>query len=364
MTAMLMTLTTRRYMRRWTPVRALVLGLSFAVLVTAVAGCDTMRPDRFDDHPLLYVCNQNSATISLIDMETNERVDTVNLQDYGFSATAKPHHVDVESDGSHWYVSLIGENTVAKFSRENELVGTVDFESPGMVDLSPDNELLYVSHTMSIVNVPSTVAAIRTDEMSLIDEVNVFLQRPHGMIVHPGGEYAYTASLSSNQFAVIDTETQEAEIVDQGGEPVRFVHFAPSPNGQVMYVTGQTAEIVQVLDVGNPAEPEQVTDIAVGGEPWHPVYTPGGQRVYFGNKAANRVTVIDADSREIETVIEDESFHRPHGSATSGDGRFVYISNNGDEQSPSTVTVIRTATNEVAAVIDVGVYPTGIGNAF
>lgn len=358
------TLLTPGLLRRWTPARAVLFVLPCALLILALAGCDTVRPDRFDDHPLLYVCNQNSATISLIDMDTNELVETVDLQDYGFSATAKPHHVDVESDGSHWYVSLIGENTIAKFSRENELVGTVDFESPGMVDIGPDDEILYASHTMSIVNVPSTVAAIATDEMTLVDEVDVFLQRPHGMIVHPDGEYAYTASLSSNQYAVIDTETQEAEIVDQGGEPVRFVHFAPSPNGQQMYVTGQTAGIVQLLDISDPADPVRVTDISVEGEPWHPVYTPGGRRVYFGNKAANRVTVIDADAREIETVIEDASFNRPHGSATSADGRFVYISNNGDEQTPSTVTVIRTATNEVAAVIEVGVYPTGIGNAF
>ncbi|MGH7446871.1 MAG: YncE family protein, partial [Longimicrobiales bacterium] len=54
---------------------------------------------------LLYVCNQDDATVSIIDMATNRVIRTVDLQRLGFSATAKPHHVAVEPDGSYWYVT-------------------------------------------------------------------------------------------------------------------------------------------------------------------------------------------------------------------------------------------------------------------
>src|SRR5690606_32812336 len=72
--------------------------------------------------PLVYVCNQDDATVSLIDTRTNEVVHTVDLKQHGFGPNAKPHHVAVEPDGSYWYVSMIGENRVAKFDRGNRLV--------------------------------------------------------------------------------------------------------------------------------------------------------------------------------------------------------------------------------------------------
>ncbi len=338
--------------------------LTVLVCAVVLASCDSTRPDPFEGSPLLYVCNQDDATVSLINMKTNMLLETVDLREHGFSGNASPHHVDAAADGSFWYVSLIGANAVAKFNRKNELVATTPFEAPGMVDLSPDGRMLYVSHTMSIVDVPSTVAAIRTSDMALIEEVEVFLARPHGIIVHPEGGYAYTASLSSNRIAVINTGTQEADVVDQEGDTQMFVHFAPSPDGAVMYVTGQTSNTAQVLDVSNPAEPVPVGSIDVNAAPWHPVFTRNGEFVYFGNKAANTVTVIDASAREVADVIRHPALNNPHGAAVSGDGDYVYISNNGDRQSNSTVIVINTSTNEVDEVIEVGVYATGIGNAY
>ena len=57
----------------------------------------------------------------------------VDLTEFGYLPSAKPHHVAVEPDGSYWYVSLIGANRVAKFSRDNELSGEFVFETPGML---------------------------------------------------------------------------------------------------------------------------------------------------------------------------------------------------------------------------------------
>ena len=91
-----------------------------AACAPAVAGAG---PGVTGPAPMVYVPNQSSATVSVIDTRLDSVVATVDLQALGFSATAKPHHVAVEPDGSHWYVSLIGENTVVKFDRENHIVG-------------------------------------------------------------------------------------------------------------------------------------------------------------------------------------------------------------------------------------------------
>ena len=57
-------------------------------------------------------------------MESHEVVETLDLKPLGFSANAKPHHVAVEADGAHWYVSLIaaGRETEAD-ARLDTLVG-------------------------------------------------------------------------------------------------------------------------------------------------------------------------------------------------------------------------------------------------
>ena len=70
---------------------------------------------------LLYVCNQNDATVSVIDLTTNKVVRTIDLTTLGFSKNAKPHHVAVEPDGSFWYVTLIGENARSSVRRSRSM---------------------------------------------------------------------------------------------------------------------------------------------------------------------------------------------------------------------------------------------------
>jgi hypothetical protein len=104
---------------------------------------------------LLYVAAQEDVTVAIIDMATNELIETVDLKELGFSATAKAHHTAVEPDGSFWYVSLIAAGKVLKFDRENRLVGQADFETPGMLSLDPTADRLYVGRSMAAVNPPA-----------------------------------------------------------------------------------------------------------------------------------------------------------------------------------------------------------------
>jgi YVTN family beta-propeller protein len=103
------------------------------------------------------------------------------------------------------------------------------------------------------------------------------------------------------------------------------------------------------------------------------VYSPDGQRVYFGNKRAHTVTVLNMETRSVERVIEGEGLAEPHGAALSSDGRTLYVSNNNRDGTyqppqmssasnpPGTITVINTETGTIEKVIEVGAYPTGVG---
>lgn len=320
---------------------------------------------------LLYVTSQGEALVTVIDMSANLVVRTVDLKEMGFDANAKPHHVAVEPDGSYWYVSLIGANKVLKFDRSNELVGQFDFEVPGMLALDPGTSRLFVGRSMSAVNPPTRVGVVDREAMT-VEEVDVFFPRPHAIAAQPDGRLVYSASLAQNEVATVDPEAEVVELTSLEGPVHTLVQFAVSPDGSQMVAGGQLSGQVFFFDAQG-ATPTVTDTLTLGGQPWHPVYTPDGAAVYMPRKTANAVTVLDARSRRVMATIEDEGLAEPHGSTVRPDGRYVYVSGNnrtgdyrpryalGDNAKAGTVTVIETATNEVVKVIEVEDYPTGIG---
>lgn len=320
----------------------------------------------------IYVCNQGEATVSVIDASQKEIVDTIDLQELGFSANAKPHHTVAEADGSFWYLTLIGENRVLKFNRQNELVGQAELEVPGLLELHPQKDMLLVGRSMSAVNPPQSVGLIRRSDMTLLKEVSTFFARPHATAISPDGNWSYIASLAENQFASMNNETEEAELTTLDGNTHVFVDFAVSPDGSTLVVTGQISGKLLVFDISKPSSPKLTHSIDVDAQPWHPVFSPDGQYVYFGSKQAHTVTAVDMKIKEIAAVIEGNGLAQPHGSSLSADGKYLFISNNNrkgtykgssasTDDPKGTVTVINTETYEIEEVIEVGVYPSGIG---
>ena len=346
--------------------------LVFAVSLLVAVPAAGQTPDAA---PHLYVCNQGAATVSVINTETHEIIDTVDLQQLGFAANAKPHHVVVEPDGSHWYVSLIGANRVLKFSRANELVGQAEMEVPGLLALHPTDDLLLAGRSMSAVNPPSSIMLIQRSDMTMQGEVDTFFPRPHALAATPSGQYAYVASLAENQLMAIPMDASSTNLVRMGGATQTFVQFAISPDGTTMIATGQVSGQALVFDLSDPTNPTVTDTIAVNAQPWHPVFAPDGQRVYFGNKRAHTITVLNMETRTVERVIGGEGIAEPHGAALSPDGRYLYVSNNNRDGTyqppqmsnvsnpPGTVTIINTETGAIERVIEVGAYPTGIGTA-
>ena len=142
---------------------------SLLVLV-ALLGCATTAASQQAQTAapdLLYVCNQSDATVALIDTRTNEKVGLVDLTALGFSRNAKPHHIVVEPDGSYWYVTLIGENKIVKLDRNDRVVATATFETPGMMSLDPARDALYVGRSMTAVNPPKRVGVVKRSDMSI-----------------------------------------------------------------------------------------------------------------------------------------------------------------------------------------------------
>lgn len=346
-----------------------LIGSVFLAVVFTI----TMFAQTAEEPQYIYVCNQGSASVTVIDASSNEIAATVDLQELGFSANAKPHHTVAEPDGSNWYVTLIGENRVLKFNRNNELVDEAVLEVPGLLAMHPTENLLYVGRSMSAVNPPQSFGIVERSDMNVLDEVDLFFSRPHALTTTPDGKWTFVGSLSENQILSLNYEEDETNLINIPGNTHTFVNFAVSPDGKTMVATGQVSGQLLIFDISDPLSPELKKSISVGAQPWHPVFSPDGRFVYFGNKEDHSVSVINMKSLMIEATIEGEGLAQPHGAALSMDGKYLYISNNNlngnynpegleDTQGlPGTVTVINTKTREIEKIIEVGQYASGIG---
>ncbi len=339
----------------------------------------------------VYAANQGDATVAVIDIATLEVVETVDLKPLGFSENAKPHHIAVEPDGSAWYISLIGENRVLKFDRDNNLIDQGEFEVPGMLSIDPGSDLLYVGRSMSAVNPPQRIGVIERSSMS-VDEIDVLFPRPHALRVHPSGSWVYSASLGVNQMGAVDAESWDLSLIDVEGEAHALVQFAVSPDGATLVGTAELTGQLLVFDVSDPGAPSFVRAIEVGSRPWHPVYGRDGRHVYFGNKGDNTVVEVDVEAGRVSRTFAVPGADQPHGSVLSPDGHLLFVSNNGpggmqmdmgggmdhsamdhaamghsamEEDAVSydtgTVAVIDLDTGEVVKVIEVGGNATGLG---
>ncbi|MEX0600773.1 MAG: hypothetical protein WD205_09040 [Rhodothermales bacterium] len=230
--------------------------------IDAGAPDDAGRVAFADADELLYVCNQGSAVISIVDMATNVVIRTVDLRELGFSENASPHHIAVAPDGEHWYVSLIGEGVVLKFTRDNELVGRAEFDVPGMLSISSTGESLYAGRSMSAVNPPQRIGRIDPSDMS-VEEIDVFYPRPHALIAAPGGRHVYSASLGVNQIAGIDPQSLEIELTEVEGPHHGFVQFAVAPNRPLMIVGGEMSGQLLFFSLEEPMSPHVVEVLEV-----------------------------------------------------------------------------------------------------
>ncbi len=320
--------------------------------------------------PRLYVTNQDDATVTVVDLGEPRVLETLDLRGFGFAPSARPHHAQVEPDGSHWYLTLIGAGKVLKLDRSNRVAGSVDLEVPGLIALHPTRDLLVVARSMSAVNPPRRMALIRRSDMTLLEEIDVFFPRPHAIVA--AGDYVYVASLGVNQIASVHLDDGVVKLVDVEGPPHTLTQFALSPDGRWLAATASTSGQLLLFDLADPATPALARAIAVEPGPFESAFTWDGRWVVVTNLDANAVTFISTATWRAVQVVRHESLRQPHGVALSPDGRFAYVSNryqaggahDHEGHQPTgagNVVAICLATRSVDTVLPAGHYAAGIG---
>jgi DNA-binding beta-propeller fold protein YncE len=299
--------------------RLRIAALGVAALTVLGGRVSTQQQD------LLYVCVQDDAKVAVVDMAARAVVRTIDFQALGFPATAKPHYVAVEPDGSHWYLSLIGANRVVKIDRQDKIVGQYEMETPGMLALAPTNQLI-VSRSMSAVNPPKRIAILDRTSMKG-DEVEVLFARPHP-VAATGAGYVYTGSLGVNQIATVELASQRVGITNIEGPTHSLVQFTTSRDGKTMIATGDVSGKVLVFDLSIPATPKLTRTIDVGKMAFDPVFTPDERSVWVPVKSTNEIAIVDVAKGTVTARISDTNLKQPQQVVFSADGATAFVTNN------------------------------------
>ena len=247
--------------------------------------------------PKVYVTNDASNTVSVIDTAINTVIDTVAVGIRPLGAVFDPVYQRV-------YISNYGSDTVSVIDTTSNIVIA----------------------TIPVGNGPHPPA---------YDAVN---------------RRVYVPNHISNNVSVINTDTNTITATIQVGTSPIAATFDPVHHW--VYVTNRDSHNVSVISTTSNTV---IATIAVGDDPHEGAFDPIHQRFYVPNWSSNNVSVIDTATNTVVATVPVNDI--PVSIAFDSANRRGYIANVGSDN----VSVIDTVSNTVVATIPVGDAPFGVG---
>jgi len=301
-----------------------------AVLLVVLAGCakQAEKPAGYR----IYVTNERSGDLSIIDSTTHEVVSTVPLG-------KRPRGIHASPDGKLIYVALSGspiagpgvdESTLPPADKSADGIGVFDVAQGKLVKMlksgsdpeefaiSQDGKLLYVSNEdtagVSILDLETEqiVATLPTGE------------EPEGVEMSPDGKFVYSTSEDAGMIYKIDTATRKVVNNLKVGRRPRTVAWMPDGknvwvnaenDGTVVYVDTVKNEVVETITLG---EAGTVKPMAV-------LLSKDASKLYVSTGRGKKLFVLDTATRKVETSFE--VGQRPWGITLSPDGKTLYSAN-------------------------------------
>ncbi len=281
-----------------------------------------------------YIANDQEA-LSVIDLNTNTVVAN-NIQ-VGIS----PIGTVVDKYNNRVYVANQQSQNISVInSITNTVTATIDIRpgwDPSGLALSPDGTRLYVTeHNNNFLTV------INTADNSIIASIPVG-QNPWGLAVSPDGNLVYVVDSSDNNVSIVNTTTNKVIGTISLGKTPNDIQI--SPDGSRLYVTETNDNTVAVI---NTQTNGIIATINTGVGPLDEAISPDGSRLYVTDVNDNTVTVINTLNNSAITTVNVNQ--HPEGLCFSADGTKVYVINFLSRN----LSIINTSDNTVTTGISVG----------
>jgi YVTN family beta-propeller protein len=328
----------------------------FLVAACLLAGC-SKPPSGYR----IYITNEISGDLSVIDSNTLEVVSTIPLG-------KRPRGIHASPDGKTIYVALSGsppappgvdESTLPPPDRSADGIGVFDVAQNKLVrvmkagpdpenfDVSHDGKTIYVSNEdASGVSFIDVAAGALTKTIKTGDE-------PEGVTVTPDGKLVYSTAEADGTVSVIDPSAGTLLKTFKVGRRPRNVVFMPS--GKLAYVNAENDGAIYLLDT---EKNEMVQPIPLGtaGEikPMGMALSLEASKLYVTTGRGHKVFVVDTGTNK--AVSSFEVGQRPWGLALSPDGKTLFTANGPSND----VSVVDLATQTVTKKIKTTGGPWGV----
>ncbi|HEU0020812.1 MAG TPA: hypothetical protein VFR55_03960 [Dehalococcoidia bacterium] len=319
-----------------------------------------------------YVSNAADGSVSIIDLNNDQVVDTVQTGEVG------AHGIAASPDGRFGYAALEGVNEVVVIDGESQQVAariTVPYSTGMMqhgVDISPDGRYLWVGARQGGENrgevVLAELAVINTGTRQVEEVLQTGLGVPSHYAMTPDGSELWVASTTVDLVWVVDTQQRQvvaaipvvppraerpAERRQElaGARIIALNEVAISPDGKMAYAVGPVDDLVFAIDI--PSR-KLVGSVKSSRSAHGIVVSRDGQEIWTADWGGT-LTVIDVEKLQVKETITLGG--RPNHIAFSQDGRKAYVTRTGDDPEIGEVLVLDTATRQLVNSLRVGKGP-------
>lgn len=257
----------------------------------------------------IYVANQESDTVSVIDGATHGVISTIGVGN-------GPAGVGVNSVTQRIYVANYLSNNVSIIDgATNTVVATVPVGSdPNGVAVNPNTNRIYVANYLS-----NNVSVINGATNTVVTTVAVG-SRPYFVGVNAATNRIYVGNSNGNTVSVIDGATHNVIATIAVGSGPYGIGVNPITNR--IYVANANSDTVSVIDG---ATNTVINTVAVGDKPYAIDVRTANNRYYVTNENHNTLWVMDGATNAAVSVLPTGS--EPDGVAVHPSSGFIYVSN-------------------------------------
>ena len=311
----------------------------------------------------LVVANKAEATVSLIDLEQGDVVATLGTGE-------GPHEVGISPDGRFALVTNYGTRDGAGNS-----LTLIDIAAAGVVktidlgDYSKPHGVEWLDDERAAVTVEANKALIVVDVTrgKVTQSIGTDQDVSHMVALDPERGRGYTANIGSGSITVIDLGkgTRESNVVTgEGAEGI-----AVSASGEHIWVTNRAADTITVLDAESL---EKAAEIPSVGFPIRATATPKGQVLVTRARAGDlavydaatfeelRIVTFDLESMDVEERLFGDRFGDssvPIGVIVDAAGDRAWVAH----ANADVITEIDLGSGEIVRMLRAGKEPDGMG---